>query len=272
LTRRGLGSINTILDGTTTVTDFAEHSTEDKVELAARRLEQCARCPSYGGACDSSYEHLPPGEQPSWMTTNGFAFERCDRWTPYLYRKLAAQYGVPIAMLGKTIDEYEPANESMVMALKICQVFVKRFGSEQRKTSIALIGPTGVGKTHLAAAALQELLQTQRIREPLFAYVPKFIEDVRSSFDAPREEREAFMARAIGSDLLVLDDLGAERVTDWVRERIGVIINERWANARPVIITTNADLDHFAETLGDRAISRLKAMCVGVSLAGEDRR
>jgi DNA replication protein DnaC len=86
------------------------------------------------------------------------------------------------------------------------------------------------------------------------------------------EARRALMQDACETEFLVLDDLGAERTTEWVREQLGIIMNERWANRRATIVTTNQKLDYFADTLGHRAVSRLEAMVNMVEVDGRDRR
>jgi DNA replication protein DnaC len=72
--------------------------------------------------------------------------------------------------------------------------------------------------------------------------------------------------------LLVLDDLGSERVTDWVREQIFLIINSRYEEMLPTVVTTNDTLEELEKHVGQRIISRLMETCQGLILDGEDFR
>jgi len=73
-------------------------------------------------------------------------------------------------------------------------------------------------------------------------------------------------------NLLFIDDLGAEKVTEWVEEVIYLIINTRYENNIPIVITSNYPLSKVAELVGDRVASRIKEMCHVVEIKGEDRR
>jgi DNA replication protein DnaC len=138
---------------------------------------------------------------------------------------------------------------------------------------VHLCGTVGTGKTHLACAVVRGLTSNRRINSAMFLYVPKFLSDLRDSFDLPMQERRDWLDRVMTCDLLVLDDLGAEKTSEWVREQLGIIINERWGNRRSVIVTSNLTLDNYRSTLGERAASRLAAMCPFVfEITGSDQR
>jgi DNA replication protein DnaC len=74
-------------------------------------------------------------------------------------------------------------------------------------------------------------------------------------------------------DLLHLDDLGAERRTDWVLEQLYSIVNERWQNQRSITVTTNMSLDNLREQVGRRTVSRLVEICGDpIPVMGQDLR
>ena len=72
--------------------------------------------------------------------------------------------------------------------------------------------------------------------------------------------------------MLALDDLGSEQVTDWVREQLFLVINSRYEQMLPTIITTNDSLESLEEHVGQRITSRIAGMCQGVVLDGPDYR
>jgi DNA replication protein DnaC len=77
----------------------------------------------------------------------------------------------------------------------------------------------------------------------------------------------------VGVDLLHIDDLGAEKRTDWVLEQLYSIINERWQEQRSIIVTTNLfDVDELRDQIGPRTVSRLHEMCDLIPIMGRDRR
>ncbi len=130
--------------------------------------------------------------------------------------------------------------------------------------NLLLTGPVGVGKTSLAVGALRAMHEAGQ-RGLRFAGVPGMLDAMRPDGDNP-------MAALTRSTVLVLDDLGAERASDWVRERLYVLVNARYEGLVPTIATTNRDLGQLAATLGERIVSRLAESLVVVAVDGPDRR
>src|SRR5262245_60088334 len=150
-----------------------------------------------------------------------------------------------------------------------------------RPPGLMLIGDTGAGKTHLAVAALRALMG--RGFAGLFWDYQNLLDSIRAGYDAAANfaDKHAYQA-ALDAEVLLLDDLGAHRVTDWVKDTVTGIFTYRCNYRRPVIVTTNlidTDADsacttHYktaegtrrllptlAEHIGDRARSRLFEMC-----------
>ncbi|MEV6524953.1 ATP-binding protein [Longispora sp. NPDC051575] len=135
--------------------------------------------------------------------------------------------------------------------------------------SLLLLGVTGAGKTHAAFGALRAAVtQPVAVRWEATTAADLYA-DLR-----PRSgtDSEAILERYRRADLLLLDDLGAARPTEWVEEMTYRLLNDRYAEQRPVIITTNLPLVDFKARLGDRITSRLAEMCTRVVLTGPDRR
>lgn len=138
------------------------------------------------------------------------------------------------------------------------------FGPEGRNVLVA--GPVGVGKTFAAFAAVRPFVEAGS--SVVFWPTVRLLDALRPGGD------DLAYTTAMACDLLVLDDLGAERVTDWSAERFYAIVNERWMYDRPIIVTTNAaSSDELANLTGERLRSRLLGhRDVVVRLAGDDRR
>jgi DNA replication protein DnaC len=120
---------------------------------------------------------------------------------------------------------------------------------------LVLVGDYGCGKTHLAAAIASFAL-AEREMGPIFAVVPDLLDYLRTTFspesDVSYDDRfSAFR----GADLLVLDDLGTENATPWAREKLFQIINHRYNERSPLVVTTN-DLDRVDPRIRSRLYDR----------------
>jgi len=145
-------------------------------------------------------------------------------------------------------------------------------------------GPYGTGKTHLAAAIVNYVIQTYEV-PVLFGTLTVLFQHMKDAIvmgDSYRLEKERETLYTV--DLLVIDDLGKERPTDWVVEELFNLINYRYEHMKPIIITSNynpdelkqrynkASRDYGEKDIGSAIISRLKEMCDTLPLFGEDYR
>lgn len=109
--------------------------------------------------------------------------------------------------------------------------------------------------------------------EGLYIYLPTFLDDLRNSYSNPSPEFDKELEMVKGCKLLIIDDIGAERVTEWVRERIVSIINTRSSNGLCTIYTSNLSLKGLTDKLGDdRISSRIKGSVTEINLLGKDNR
>jgi DNA replication protein DnaC len=127
------------------------------------------------------------------------------------------------------------------------------FAQEPDHRWLFLSGPCGVGKTHLAVAIAKYVMEWHNM-SVYFAVVPDLLDHLRATFDPSSGSGYDERFNAIrNAPLLVLDDLGTENATPWAREKLYQIINHRYIEQMPTVITTNADI----RKIDDRIVSRM---------------
>ena len=177
------------------------------------------------------------------------------------------------------------ANDNLSLAMNVARVFAREF-PQTEKPGLLFMGLPGVGKTHLATAVLRVLIEGGF--EGRFFDYQTLLEKIRSGYDpaSGSAAREAYEA-ALETEVVLLDDLGAHRVTDWVEDTVAAIINHRYNQRKATLVTTNLpdpDLgdpqadkqpgaahysvrDTLTQRIGARSRSRLFEMCKLVRIA-----
>jgi DNA replication protein DnaC len=132
-------------------------------------------------------------------------------------------------------------------------------------------GDVGTGKTTLAMLVSRAALDGGR--SVAIYSLPRLLAEIRATFEEDTEGSYVdFLDRLAVVDLLHIDDVGAERSSEWVLEQLYAIVNARYEDERSMVITTNLTRERLEEQIGRRTVSRLKEMCDPVPLYGEDAR
>jgi DNA replication protein DnaC len=132
------------------------------------------------------------------------------------------------------------------------------------------MGPVGTGKTTLAMLVSKAALKAGR--SVAIYSLPRLLNEIRDTHRAERSHVD-LLDRLTAIDLLHVDDVGAERTTDWVLEELYSIVNARYEDQRSIVITTNIlDREALCEQITERTVSRLTEMCDELPLLGHDRR
>jgi DNA replication protein DnaC len=181
---------------------------------------------------------------------------------------------------------------SLKQAKLFTQGFVREYPGSSEK-GLLFMGPSGVGKTHLAVAALKDLIL--RGHAGLFCDYRELLKEIQASYNPASESTEMKILEPIRTvEILVLDDLGASKPSDWVRDIVGIVLNARYNENRTTIITTNyldnpategetarlpggklippAREDALEQRIGSRMRSRLYEMCRTVEVSAPDFR
>lgn len=200
---------------------------------------------------------------------------------------LLEQANIPRRYTHCTFDNFEIHDDSHRHAIKISKQFVKNYPVQD--VGLLFIGPCGVGKTHLAVATMNELIQKKKTH-CYFIDFRDLIRKIQSSYspDSPLTDSDIF-AQIFQQDVLVLDELGAKRTTAWVEETVFYIINTRYNNKKLTLFTSNyldkedeeedtresffkRHGDSLVDRIGVRLRSRLYEMCKIVEMEGDDYR
>ncbi len=177
---------------------------------------------------------------------------------------------------GFHFGNYKPQNQSQIAALKSSMAFAMEYPAVDR--GLLLMGSVGVGKTHLAVSILKGL--TERGFSCLFYEFSSLLKEIQDSYNTFTQTSElSVLSPVLNAEILVLDELGASKPTDWVRDTLALIINSRYNEKKFTVFTTNY-LDErpnqreetLEDRVGVRVRSRLYEMCKTIEMDGKDYR
>jgi DNA replication protein DnaC len=203
---------------------------------------------------------------------------------------------IPQRYMHCTLEEFVPSNTSLNAALLQARNFVTSYPLETNGKGLLFVGGIGIGKTHLAVGVLQALIAERSVRG-LFCDYRDLLKQIQDSYGRNDLSERQILAPVFEAEVLVIDELGAAKPTEWVWDTVQHILNTRYNDMRTTILTTNyaneveSPVDKWATlpkamrdaklamdvgTLGDRITermrSRLQEMCVVVEMSGEDFR
>lgn len=141
----------------------------------------------------------------------------------------------------------------------------------ESRRGLYIHGPVGTGKTHIAYS-LKKHWDSLGGRS-IFWNTTELLRSIKNDFDKKLYDRDREEERIIESrGLLFLDDIGSEKMTDFVAETFYLIVNHRYQENLPIVFTSNLPIADLADRVGDRTASRIVEMCDVIELIGDDRR
>ena len=214
--------------------------------------------------------------------------------------RITGAAGIPKRYAGVSFEGFEAklprSHRSLQAALVTAKKFAEQYPIDTDGKGLLFIGPNGTGKTTLAISLLKALLN--KGVDGLFVTYGELLKKVQNSYNPSVRETELDILRPVfDAEILVIDELGSSKPTEWVMDTVGHILNSRYNDEKTTIITTNfanerelisvpADLkeqqaidawramykDNLGDRIGERMRSRLQEMCVAVEMHGEDYR
>jgi DNA replication protein DnaC len=231
------------------------------------------------------------------VVTGGVRECECRRVKMHEYK--LKKSGVPDRYLSASFETFETKgmDKSVQGAAMLARSYVDNFKTLESRNGLLFTGTVGTGKTHLSLAVIREL----RLRygaETLFVDFRDLLTKIKDTFDGNKVRTEQEILRPVlETEVLVLDELGAARATDWTFDKVEHIINTRYNASGATIITTNlinqppgwtpprdasrgyaaalqsaASVETLGDRIGTRMFSRLQQMCTLIEVRGEDYR
>jgi DNA replication protein DnaC len=222
------------------------------------------RCPVCAG---SGWERVGPED----------IVRRCGCFTKARVSRLLAEARIPKRYEHCDLESYTPNDPTQKKAKLDVARFLEKYPLID--VGLLLLGPCGIGKTHLAVSVLKQVVQ-EKGDTGIFYDFRDLLREIQSSWNAVSQTTELEVLRPVlSANLLVLDELGANKPTDWVRDTIAHIINCRYNEKKLTVFTSNyPDVaqrpgeETLSDRIGVRLRSRLYEMCKVIEIRGKDFR
>ncbi|MBN8868923.1 MAG: ATP-binding protein [Solirubrobacterales bacterium] len=211
-----------------------------------------------------------------WILNEDGTASKCDCLEPRLAKARASGINsvLPKRYRGVSFDR-PPVTEIDPGAVGAVREWIEALDQNfEAGNGLWLMGDTGTGKTTLAMLVSKEALK--RDYTVAIYSMPSLLTRIRATYgaEAGEESYDEFFERLCEVDLLHVDDLGAEKQTEWVLEQLYALVNERYERQKSIVVTTNLSQDELELQIGPRTVSRLIQMCgeYQIPMFGEDAR
>lgn len=175
-----------------------------------------------------------------------------------LERKLGEAL-IPKRFQGKTFEDYRATTDVQRDCLERCREYARNFpGHAEAGRCVVMTGKPGTGKTHLATAIAGTVVVAHGATA-VYRSVSTILQFIKGSYDSKAEYTEAdAFAALVEPDLLIIDEVGATKPTEYELATLFNVINSRYEQQLPTIVISNIDAKKLAEVLGDRSVDRLR--------------
>lgn len=249
-----------------------------KLESTVCELKNCKNCKGLNSCKNEvkGYINFPYKKDGTII----FSYTPCKYKKEYdKYKSNTVFYEMPSALMEARMKNIYVDDNARVEVLKYIKEFMKEFPN---KKGIYLNGSFGSGKSYIINAVLNEL--SRKGNTCVSVYYPTLLKRLKDSFNNKNESFEQVFNELLSSDVLLIDDIGAENNTPWSRDEVlGTLLQSRMDNKKITFFTSNFTLGelelHLSETSSTtdkikarRIIERIKELSIPISLIGEDKR
>lgn len=182
-----------------------------------------------------------------------------------LANKLGAAL-IPTRFRDRSFEGYQAAEPKQVKALTMCREYAENFAEHFKAgRCLLLLGNVGTGKTHLATAIANHIIRTTTATA-VYRTVGGILQHIKGSYDRDSEysEAEAYAAY-VKPSLLIIDEVGATKPTDFELATLFAIINGRYEEQLPTVVVSNLSAQELPGALGERCVDRLRE-CGGIAV------
>jgi DNA replication protein DnaC len=232
--------------------------------LSDAQVLRMASCPEHGGyesrnILRSVWTRCPACEE---LRRAGEAEEEARRQQRIAERRHADRLRgarIPARFIGRTFDNFRADSDGQKRALTVARDFAEQFADNRRRgQGLILLGMPGTGKSHLASAIMQTMLE----RSICYVTCLDMIREVRDTWRKGSDRGELDVLDAFGTmDLLVIDEVGVQYGTEGEQTIIFDVLDRRYREVLPTILLTNQDSAGLKQFIGDRTFDRLTETC-----------
>ena len=212
---------------------------------------------------------------------------RCQCLKTSRFSRLLENAHIPKRYEHCELDIFESVKGVTTPKIDLAKIAAEKFVEEYPMSppfGLLFMGPQGVGKTHLAVGIIKRLMREKNV-PCLFRTFPELLKEIQNSYNPISQASElSLLSPVLEEEVLVLDELGAQTPSSWVRDTVSYVLNYRYNENKVTILTTNyfdhdegspekAGLpDSLTQRIGDRMRSRLYEMCKKIEMSGKDFR
>ena len=216
----------------------------------------------------------PPYECDKCNDSGYIGTELCTCFKKTLIEKAYEATGFTNLLKTQSFDNFKPdcssedVREKMLFALKVARTYADKF--DEYKSNLLFIGGTGLGKTHLSTAIAKQLIDNGY--NVVYESAQTVFTDFARDYYYPDKTYESLSDRYLTADLLIIDDLGSEMITNHSRSALYNIINTRINKGLPIICSTNYSAADLNRLYDERIFSRIFGEFKPIIFEGRDKR